>query len=74
MRRGVAYHGIALNVSTDLSFFAHIVPVSRAGLAVTSLAEMLGAAPALVGTVGRVFAERFAAAMGFAGVEVGAAA
>jgi len=73
VRRGVAYHGIALNVSTDLSFFAHIVPCRSSGLAVTSLAAILDAAPSLE-AVGRVFAERFAAAMGFAGVEGGAAA
>jgi len=73
VRRAVAYHGVALNVSTDLSFFAHIVPCRSSGLAVTSLAEMLGAAPPL-SEVGRVFAERLAATLGCAGVEFGATA
>jgi lipoate-protein ligase B len=63
VRRGVAFHGIALNVSTDLSFFAHIVPCRTDGLAVTSLTAILGTAPSLE-TVGRVFAECFAAQMG----------
>jgi lipoate-protein ligase B len=71
VRRGVAYHGVALNVSTDLSFFEHIVPCRDAGLSVTSLAELAGSAPA-VGTVARVFAEHFAAAMGFPLPEDGA--
>jgi lipoate-protein ligase B len=73
VRRGVAYHGIALNVSTDLSFFAHIVPCRTSGLAVTSLAQLLGAPPPLA-AVGRVFAACFAAQMGFAGIEAGESA
>lgn len=63
VRRGVAYHGVALNVSTDLSYFAHIVPCRGSGLEVTSLARLLGAAPA-VAQVGRVFADCFADRMG----------
>lgn len=59
VRRGVAYHGIALNVGTDLSYFAHIIPCRGAGLAVTSMEEVLGFAPAL-SAVGRLFAERLA--------------
>src|SRR5262245_29932290 len=65
VRRGVAYHGVALNVSTDLSFFAHIVPCRGSGLNVTSLARLRGTAPALA-EVGRVFATRFAEQMGLA--------
>lgn len=63
VRRGIAYHGIALNVSTDLSFFAHIVPCRTSGLAVTSLAELLGTPPS-VETVGHAFAECFTGHMG----------
>jgi lipoyl(octanoyl) transferase len=63
VRRGVAYHGVALNVSTDLSFFAHIVPCRGSGLNVTSLARLCGSAPAL-DEVGRVFAAHFAERMG----------
>jgi lipoate-protein ligase B len=63
VRRGIAYHGIALNVSTDLSFFAHIVPCRTSGLAVTSLAELLGTPPCLE-TVGHAFAECFGGYLG----------
>jgi len=63
VRRGVAYHGIALNVSTDLSFFAHIVPCRGSGVNVTSLARLCGSAPAM-DDVGRVFAGHFSERMG----------
>jgi lipoate-protein ligase B len=43
IRRGVSMHGIALNVSTDLSAFALIIPCGLAGRGVTSLAKVLGA-------------------------------
>lgn len=72
VRRGVAYHGIALNVSTDLTYFAHIVACRTPGLATTSLAEVLGAVPPLMG-VGERFAANLAAGLGFAGVELEAA-
>ena len=36
---GVAMHGIALNVSTDLSYYSHIVPCGMPGLDVTSIAR-----------------------------------
>ena len=67
-RRRIRYR---LNVSTDLVLRASSRVAAQP--TVTSLAVILGAAPSLV-AVGHVFAERFAAAMGFAGVEVGAAA
>jgi lipoate-protein ligase B len=69
VRRGVAYHGIALNVSTDLSYFCHIVPCRSSGMVVTSLAQLLGSAPP-VDEVGVVFAARFAARMGFSALEL----
>jgi lipoate-protein ligase B len=40
--RGVAHHGFAINVNTDLSYFDHIVPCGITDRAVTSLAEVLG--------------------------------
>jgi lipoate-protein ligase B len=40
--RGVAKHGLALNVSTDLSYFRPIVPCGIDGCTVTSLEELLG--------------------------------
>jgi lipoyl(octanoyl) transferase len=63
VRRGVAYHGIALNVTTDLAYFAHIVPCRTSGLAVTSLAAVLGKAPSLA-AVGDVFADCLAERLG----------
>jgi lipoyl(octanoyl) transferase len=63
VRRGVAYHGIALNVSTDLSFFAHIVPCRGSGVNVTSLARLCGSAPAM-DEIGEIFAAHFAERMG----------
>ena len=34
---GVSMHGFALNVSTDLSYFGHIIPCGMPGLSVTSV-------------------------------------
>ena len=39
---GVAYHGLALNCSTDLSWFEHIIPCGITGSGVTSLSKSLG--------------------------------
>jgi lipoate-protein ligase B len=65
IRRGIAWHGVALHVTTDLSYFDHIVPCRTAGMAVTSLSQVLGWAPPLA-TVGSVFAECLAARLGCA--------
>ena len=42
---GVAMHGLALNVSTDLSYFSHIVPCGMPSLTVTSIAAESGSGP-----------------------------
>jgi lipoyl(octanoyl) transferase len=48
IRRGVSLHGIALNVTTDLSYFKLIVPCGLKGRTVTSVQRLLGAdAPAI---------------------------
>jgi len=44
VRRWVSMHGLALNVTTDLSHFGLIVPCGLVGRRVTSLRELLGAA------------------------------
>lgn len=45
---GVTRHGFALNVDIDLErYLAHVVPCGLAGRGVTSLARVLGAAPAM---------------------------
>lgn len=40
VRKGVAYHGIAINVQPDLSHYAGIVPCGISGYGVTSLAKL----------------------------------
>lgn len=61
--RGVAYHGFALNVATDLAYFAAIVPCGIHGAGVTSLAALLGR-PLAVEEVAPVCARAVAAALG----------
>jgi lipoate-protein ligase B len=41
LRRWVTFHGLALNVSTDLGFFSAIVPCREPGMRVTSLSGHL---------------------------------
>ena len=43
--RGVAYHGFALNVNTDLSAFDHIVPCGIPDRGVTSMERVMGNPP-----------------------------
>jgi lipoate-protein ligase B len=45
--RGVTTHGFALNVSTDLSYFDHIIPCGITDASVTSMQRVLGTAPVL---------------------------
>ena len=39
--RGVAYHGLSINVNTDLSYYDHIVPCGIDDRPVTSMAQLL---------------------------------
>lgn len=41
VRRWVTYHGFALNVTTDLSYFTDIIPCGLVGVRMTSIAEIL---------------------------------
>ncbi|MFN8392011.1 MAG: lipoyl synthase [Bdellovibrionota bacterium] len=41
VRKWVSYHGVALNVTTDLSYFRAISPCGQSGELMTSLAELL---------------------------------
>ncbi|MHC4789236.1 MAG: lipoyl(octanoyl) transferase LipB [Planctomycetota bacterium] len=62
VRRWVTYHGVALNVSTDLRAFAAIVPCGLREVTMTSLERELGAAPPLeevTEAAAREFAETF---------------
>jgi lipoate-protein ligase B len=63
VRRGVAWHGIALNVTTDLSYFAAITVCRTVGLGLVNLAELCDPAPSL-DAVGATFAQALAARLG----------
>jgi lipoate-protein ligase B len=47
LQSGVTTHGFALNVETDLSWFAAIVPCGLADAGVTSLSQLLGESPGI---------------------------
>lgn len=64
VRRWTTFHGIALNVSTDLRFFAHIVPCRMPDMRMTSMAVELGAAPPMDAVTER-FAGQFRSAFGY---------
>ena len=66
--RGIAFHGFALNVSTDLSYYRHIVPCGITDRPVTSMVMEMGKAVE-TGAVRRPLAQRFGASMGLAMAE-----
>ena len=66
--RGVAYHGFAINVNTDLSYFNNIVPCGISDREVTSLERVLGE-PVDLETVQYGLTFRFGQGMGFRMVE-----
>jgi len=62
VRRWVTYHGFALNVDPELSYFADIVPCGLAGVRMTSMAQLLNRPVALAGVktaIARTFADHF---------------
>ncbi len=63
-RRWVCYHGVALNVDVDLSWFHLIVPCGLHGVRMTSLREELAEAPPL-GEVAERAADMFTEQFGF---------
>jgi lipoyl(octanoyl) transferase len=65
VRRWTTFHGIALNVSTDLSFFARIVPCRMPDVRMTSMALELGAAPPM-SQVSGAFVREFRSVFGYA--------
>jgi lipoate-protein ligase B len=67
--RGVAHHGFAINVNTDLSYFRQIIPCGIADREVTSLARLLARPVDLAGVKERV-ALHFGAGLGFRMVRV----
>ena len=68
--RGVAYHGFALNVNTDLSAFDHIVPCGIPDRGVTSMEKVLGS-PSDMDLVAYSLVYHFGREMGFRMVEAG---
>lgn len=69
VERGVSYHGVALNVTVDLSDFDLIDPCGMPGLSSTSIAAELGDVGALPSTASveraaRLFAPVFAGGLG----------
>lgn len=66
--RGVTMHGIALNVSPDLSHFGLIVPCGLHGREVTSMRAELGDAGPPAREAGRRLADEVARALGAAAV------
>ena len=61
--RGITWHGFALNVDPDLSYFGGIIPCGITDRGVTSMARLLGRAPDLA-QVARVAAEELARVLG----------
>ncbi len=63
VRKWAAWHGLALNVSTNLSHFDFIVPCGRRETSMTSMSKLLGSQPDM-GEVKRRMIHRFAAVFG----------
>jgi lipoate-protein ligase B len=64
VRRWTTFHGVALNVSTDLRFFSHVVPCRMPDVRMTSMALELRTAPAL-GEVRNTFTTTFRSVFGY---------
>ena len=64
VRHAVTYHGLALNVNVDLSYFNRIVPCGLSWAGVTSMAKELGSEQSLT-EVRERFLHHFAAIFGY---------
>ncbi len=64
VRRWTTFHGVALNVSTDLEFFRRIVPCRMPDVRMTSMAVELGSAPPMP-AVAASFVRQFKATFGY---------
>ena len=65
---GYTRHGLALNVSTDLSAFSNIVPCGDAERQATSLEKELGGTGPSVNDAADILAESAAKRLGFKGI------
>jgi lipoate-protein ligase B len=70
VRRSITFHGLALNVNTDLSYFKRIVPCGLAWADVTSMESELGAEQNLA-KVRERFLVNFAETFGYNDVKEG---
>ena len=73
VRRSITFHGLALNVNTDLSYFKRIVPCGLPWAEVTSMAKELNAEQDLC-TVRERFLRHFAKLFGYLGLKEGSIA
>jgi lipoate-protein ligase B len=68
VRRGITFHGLALNVNTDLSYFNRIIPCGLRWADVTSMARELGGEQSQ-SEVQERFLHHFAALLGYSKIE-----
>ena len=68
VRRCITFHGLALNVNTDLSYFNRIIPCGLSWAGVTSMARELGAEQNLI-EVRERFLKNFAKLFGYSRIE-----
>jgi lipoate-protein ligase B len=68
VRCGITFHGLALNVNTDLSYFNRIIPCGLSWADVTSMARELGREQNLVEVRDR-FLNHFAELFGYSKIE-----
>ncbi len=68
VRRSITYHGLALNVNTDLSYFDRIVPCGLTWAEATSMEKELGTKQSAAEVRGR-FLHHFAEIFGYSNIE-----
>ena len=68
VRRSITFHGLALNVNTDLSYFKRIIPCGLTWANVTSMARELSSEPNLP-RVRERFLQNFAEVFGYSEIE-----
>jgi len=68
VRRGITYHGLALNVKVDLSYFKRIVPCGLSWADVTSMEKELGVVPSIA-EIREKFLYHFGELFGYSTIE-----